>query len=401
VRRPGPTLLLGLWLLLVAAGKAQAQPVDPCQPLERNLPGRTEATGCIFVPLERHEAHGAFIPIYFVHSIPDGPAYGRVLMYHGGPAVPTRGIPDQGPFFGALARSMEILYFHQRGAGFSARLEELPADHLRDDYSLDDSVDDALTLMDRFWPGVGDIVVFGKSAGGFLALKTALRRPDRVRALVLLATAGDHRYMSQRDQARAEYEALMEARYPGFGELLNKARARFGREGISGLPRGSTWLDFEDIYLFKLAYTYQGQERIPALLRAFVAGDEGPLRELVDSRTLPGFGRLGSRSAFLLAACRELGMEEVFPRDCAGIPPGPSRFDVLADLRRISVPVLLLSGAFDPVVPPSRQRALAEALGARVTHLWLPRASHLLLEDQPQEAAAALLDFLGLCRPRD
>jgi pimeloyl-ACP methyl ester carboxylesterase len=396
--------LLTVWLGLLLLGGAEAlvaQPVDPCQPLQRNLSGRSEDTGCIWVPLERHEAHPTFIPIYFVHSIPDGPSLGRLLMYHGGPAVPTRGIPDRGPFFGALTRSFEILYFHQRGSGYSGRLDDLPTQALRDDYSLDDSVDDALALLDRFWPGVEDVVVFGKSAGGFLALKTALRRPDRVRALVLLATAGDHRYMSQRDQARAEFEALMEQRFPGFRDLLTQARARFAAEGAAGVAAGTSWLDLQDIYLFKLAYTYAGQERIPVILRAYVAGDEGPLEALVESRTLPGFGALGSRAAFLLAACRELGMDELFPRDCAGIPPGPQRFDVLLDLARISVPVLLLSGAQDPVVPPSRQRALAEALVGRVTHIWLPRASHLLLEDQPQEAAQALMDFLGLCRPRD
>lgn len=52
-----------------------------------------------------------------------------------------------------------------------------------------DLADDAVGLLDRL--GVERAVFAGMSQGGFVALRAALRHPDRVRALVLIATDAD------------------------------------------------------------------------------------------------------------------------------------------------------------------------------------------------------------------
>jgi pimeloyl-ACP methyl ester carboxylesterase len=49
-----------------------------------------------------------------------------------------------------------------------------------------DSTDDALALMDQL--GIADAVFTGMSQGGFIAMRAALRSPERVRALVLIDT---------------------------------------------------------------------------------------------------------------------------------------------------------------------------------------------------------------------
>jgi pimeloyl-ACP methyl ester carboxylesterase len=49
-----------------------------------------------------------------------------------------------------------------------------------------DSTDDALALLDHL--GIADAVFTGMSQGGFIALRAALRYPERVRALVLIDT---------------------------------------------------------------------------------------------------------------------------------------------------------------------------------------------------------------------
>ena len=89
---------------------------------------------------------------------------------------------------------------------------------------------------------------------------------------------------------------------------------------------------------------------------------------------------------------------------------------VPADFYRIGpapVPVLLLSGAIDPVTPPRHGARVAQALGARARHVVVPAAGHGLLAlpcvrdqvfrfvDADDEAAALAAD--GGCpatRPR-
>jgi len=67
--------------------------------------------------------------------------------------------------------------------------------------------------------------------------------------------------------------------------------------------------------------------------------------------------------------------------------------DLRADLPRIAVPTLVVSGADDLALPPEHQRAIAEAVpGARL--ITLSPAAHLATVEQPLEAAGAILGHL-------
>jgi 3-oxoadipate enol-lactonase len=69
-------------------------------------------------------------------------------------------------------------------------------------------------------------------------------------------------------------------------------------------------------------------------------------------------------------------------------PIGPR----LADLR---VPTLVISGEFDPLVPPALSRRVAAAIpGAR--YAVVRRAAHNPMDERPREFNAILLDFLDL-----
>ena len=74
-------------------------------------------------------------------------------------------------------------------------------------------------------------------------------------------------------------------------------------------------------------------------------------------------------------------------------PIGPR----LADLH---VPTLVISGEFDPLVPPPLSRRVAAAIpGAQ--YAVIRRAAHNPMDERPREFNAVLLDFLGLAPSLD
>jgi pimeloyl-ACP methyl ester carboxylesterase len=81
----------------------------------------------------------------------------------------------------ADGRGLSVLRFDYAGTGLS--------DGEFADGTLDGWLDDALLMVDRLTEG--PVVLVGSSMGGWIALHLALRRPDRVMALVSIAAAPD------------------------------------------------------------------------------------------------------------------------------------------------------------------------------------------------------------------
>lgn len=98
-----------------------------------------------------------------------------------------------------LADRHDVVLLHPRGTAGSPR----PAS--ADDYSVDAYADDAIGWLERHTDA--PVALLGHSHGGVVAARVAARRPDLVRALVLLATPA---YGGER--AEAEATALHEAR---------------------------------------------------------------------------------------------------------------------------------------------------------------------------------------------
>ena len=70
-----------------------------------------------------------------------------------------------------------------------------------------------------------------------------------------------------------------------------------------------------------------------------------------------------------------------------------AEFDRTADLRRVAVPTLVVSGEHDPVTTPDSMRTLADAIpGAKYAEL--KGASHLAVAEKPALAAALLAELL-------
>jgi lipase len=96
------------------------------------------------------------------------------------PVICLHGITAQHRAFNALARNLassrSLLSVDLRGRGDSAKPES--------GYGLEVHARDVIRVLDHL--GLEQAVIAGHSMGGFVALKTALSYPDRVRALVLL-----------------------------------------------------------------------------------------------------------------------------------------------------------------------------------------------------------------------
>ena len=62
------------------------------------------------------------------------------------------------------------------------------------------------------------------------------------------------------------------------------------------------------------------------------------------------------------------------------------------------MPALVLSGRYDPILPPRFQEEIAEALGGPVTWQVFDLSAHMVFREQPAATAGAVLDFLGVPR---
>jgi pimeloyl-ACP methyl ester carboxylesterase len=68
--------------------------------------------------------------------------------------------------------------------------------------------------------------------------------------------------------------------------------------------------------------------------------------------------------------------------------------DIAEDLRQLNLPVLIIRGDADPYL----SRAIADKLHNEIPNsklMLIPTASHFIQEDEPEQTAAAIVDFIG------
>jgi pimeloyl-ACP methyl ester carboxylesterase len=196
--------------------------------------------------------------------------------------------------FPALAGRYHVVAMDHRGHGRGIRT--------REPFSLEDCADDAAGLLREL--GVRNAIVAGYSMGGPVALLLARRHPDRVRGLVLVATAAE--------LARSSFRRGMGPMVHLLGPLVR-----------SGLP-----------------------DRMVA--------------EWVGSR--PAFlGELTELTPWLAGE-----MKRLHPSDIVGAGRAIAAFDARPWLAELATPAASIVTRRDLVVGPNRQRSTAAALGAPV-----------------------------------
>lgn len=90
---------------------------------------------------------------------------------------------------------MQLVYFDHRGQGRSAR-------GAKETYTLNNNVEDMEAL--RQYLGLEKIVVIGSSYGGMVALSYAIRYPQHVSHLIVIATAANSRFLTRAKEILAE-----------------------------------------------------------------------------------------------------------------------------------------------------------------------------------------------------
>lgn len=266
--------------------------------------------------------------------VPDGPGMRErpvAFVIHGGPGSDHSGFK---PTFGALADTMQLLYFDHRGQGRSAR-----GDPAR--YTLDENVEDMEAL--RLQLGLGPIVSIGTSYGGMVAMAHAARYPASVAQLVLIVTAAHAGFNARARQIVAE----------------------------RGTPEQQA----------VCAQLWAGELRSQEQLRHYY-DVMGPMYAL---RHDPGAA----------AATRTRGILSPEAINRAFAPGGfLQSFDLRPELPRIRAPTLVLAGRHDWICPPEFSQEIAGLIkGARLR--IFEHSSHSMRVDEPEAMLGEIRRFVA------
>lgn len=140
-----------------------------------------------------------------------------ILCLHGHPGSGR----SMGVFVEALSSQYLTLAPDLRGYGKSPTPK---------DFRLEQHLDDLIELLDA--QGISSCIILGWSLGGILAMELALRQPDRVAGLILIATAarpvGNHPPTNWLDLANTGIASLLNLALPGSPWIINT----FGKNSL-------------------------------------------------------------------------------------------------------------------------------------------------------------------------
>jgi pimeloyl-ACP methyl ester carboxylesterase len=212
---------------------------------------------------------------------------------------------------GLARRGLFVVRFDNRDVGGSTHLRNLPPPRLADvlvrrrppPYTIGDMAADVIGLLGGL--GLGQVHLVGASMGGFVAQAVTLEYPERVRTLTLIMTSTGSRRVGQPK--------------PRVYSRLLRRRVDDGRPAaVAGA-----------VETFRLIGSHG------------FAFDEQYIRDLAGRSYDRGYDPGGAR------------------RQLAASVSQPNR---TADLRRITVPALVIHGLHDPLVAPSGGLAIARAI---------------------------------------
>jgi proline iminopeptidase len=267
---------------------------------------------------------------------------GTQLFYElAGAGPPTMVVCPGGPGFDhghlrpgldPLAADVQLVYVDPRGTGESAPVAVQTC-------TLEQMADDVAALCAVL--GVERTIVFGHSAGGFVALQTALRHPELVAGLVLCETSPTLAPIPDDDPP----PSLLERAGPEAAEVAGRM--------FAGDASPETQMAFARL----VAPFYSGPAYMDVPIELF------PLSRLNGEITQYFFTTLGPH------------------------------YDVRPRLGGISVPVLVTAGGWDWVVAPARSRAIAAGI-PDATLVEFPESGHFPFSEEPERFQQAVREYL-------
>lgn len=232
-------------------------------------------------------------------------------------------------------------HFEPQIAALSERYRVIAYDHrdhgqsgrARSSYGIYDLVADGAAVIEH--SGAAPCHWVGLSTGGYVGMRLAIERPQLFRSLTLMDTAGGAEPLGN----RIKYTLLLALlRVAGTRLLVGEGmKALFGRTALADpqmAERLGVW-----------------RERVRAS----------------DPAALIRFGKA------------------IWSRD-----------DVLAKLRQIDLPALVIAGSEDKPTPPEANRRLADAIGGAGFEL-IADAGHVCTVERPEAVNQVLVPFIDRC----
>ena len=238
-------------------------------------------------------------------------------------------------YLAGLEEKLSMVYFNPRGIGGSSRLAS-PSD-----CSMDSIVADLERL--RKYLGLDRVSLLGHSSGGFSALKYAVQRPDKVRRLVLVATAANTDFED-------DYRELVAK-----DDRIARIHRRMKRAGKKGMAK-------EELMRHNLA-----------LMFSLDFKDYEPFRKEFEE----------------VLSSSKLSPAHLTYHQRIDLP----KYDVLDDVLGISCPTLIVAGRHDITCPPKFSKVLRDAI-PRSKLLMFEDSSHWPMIEEKDKFVASVVDFV-------
>jgi proline iminopeptidase len=250
------------------------------------------------------------------------------FVIHGGPGADHTSYK---PTFSHLTSTLQLVYFDHRGQGRSARGDKAT-------YTLENNVEDMEALRQHL--GLKKIVVIGTSYGGMVALNYAIRYPENVSDLIVIATAANSEFLTKAKQNLAqrgtpEQQAIAE--YLWQGNFENEAQLQ----------------DYFQVMGSLYALNYNPTAAAKAWERTILS---------VDAINVAFGGFLKS-------------------------------YNILNQLHQITAPTLVLAGQQDWICPPECSVEIAAAIPQAELTIF-ENCGHLVRVDQPKALLNAITQFV-------
>jgi proline iminopeptidase len=250
------------------------------------------------------------------------------FLIHGGPGADHTSYK---PSFSPLSHKLQLVYFDHRGQGRSAR-------GAKETYTLDNNVEDMEAL--RQYLGLDKIVVLGSSYGGMVALSYALRYPQYVSHLIVIATVGSCRFLT-----RAQ-------------EILTERGTKEQKEIAQRLWNG----------------TFENEEQLREFFKVMA-----PMYSLTYDPN--------SR--------QEIGDRTILSPDAINVAFGGflRSYNLLDQLHKIASPTLVIGGRHDWICPPEFSEEIAREIPNADLRIF-ENSGHLIRADEPEALRDAIAGFL-------
>ncbi|NET43605.1 alpha/beta fold hydrolase [Okeania sp. SIO2B3] len=263
--------------------------------------------------------------------VPDGERMREkpvAFVIHGGPGADHTSYK---PTFSPLSQKLQLVYFDHRGQGRSAR-------GAKETYTLENNVEDMEAL--RQYLGLEKIVIIGTSYGGMVALSYAVRYPENVKSLIVIATAGSSRFLE-----------LAKVNLAKKGTKKQQAIAQFLWDGK--FENEAQLQEYFQLMMPMYSLSYKPETSGKSWNRTILSPD-------AINVAFGGFLRY---------------------------------YNVLDELDKITTPTLIIAGKHDWICPPELSEEIATAIPNADLRIF-ENSGHLIRVDEPELLLDAIIDFL-------